>query len=126
MEIKITEFFDSAHRLEYTPELYSTSCMNMHGHTYKCEVIIYGNFHPLVCDFGIVKGTIRRFDHREISTVFSDVGYEGITTAENIVNCLWGMLTKGLPTNVKIKEISLWEGWKGTDTNKVTITEEDR
>ena len=123
MEITVTDFFDAAHRLDYMPELHSVSCTTMHGHTYKVEVVIEGNFHPLVADFGIIKTNIRRFDHREISTVFEDLGFEGVTTAENITKCLWEILEKQLPENVKVKQISLWEGWKGTNSNRVTMTE---
>ena len=123
MKATVTGFFDAAHQLPYMPELYSTSCMNVHGHTYKVEITVFAyEAIPMVVDFGIIKAIIKSFDHKRIEQAFDDIGWSGEpTTAENIVRAFEHKLRMQLPESVKLWHIALWEGWKGDNSNKIEM-----
>ena len=67
MRLGITEYIDCAHFLPGHPK-----CGQVHGHTYKVEVVIEGeNSRGMVVDFNDIKGRIkgwidRELDHRMI------------------------------------------------------------
>ena len=59
-------YFDAAH---YTKGI-SSKCMNLHGHTFRVDVVVYGEIDSetgMVIDFGILKKIVREiveeYDH---------------------------------------------------------------
>lgn len=97
-------YFDAAHLL---PD-YEGKCANLHGHTYKLEVVVSGNVRDngMVIDFGDLKKIVNRaviaeLDHVNLNDVFDN------PTAENIVVWIFDSLVKELPGIVRVK---LWEG----------------
>lgn len=94
--------FDSAHRLRN----YNGPCSNLHGHTYKLQVILKGEIkkNGMVMDFTeikdlVYKRVIQRLDHNFINKLIKQ------PTAENIAIWIWKQLEKKLP----LYEIKLWE-----------------
>jgi 6-pyruvoyltetrahydropterin/6-carboxytetrahydropterin synthase len=119
----VKEFtFDAAHKLED----HSGKCKNIHGHTYKLLVGVYGviQYQPgdtndgMVIDFGdlnqLVKSeVIDKLDHQFLNDILPFR-----TTAENIAVWIVRELRKaGLP----VKYIKLYE----TPTSYVEIDERD-
>ena len=76
-EICKTYSFDAAH---FLPNVAAThKCRNMHGHTYKVEVIVRGEIHPktgFVVDFAeidrYVKRLIERLDHKVLNNIMEN------------------------------------------------------
>src|SRR3989344_7373628 len=94
--------FDSAHRLNN----YNGPCANLHGHTYKLQVVLRGEIkkNGMVLDFVeikdvVYKRVIQRLDHNFINKLIKQ------PTAENIAVWIWERLEKKLP----LYEIKLWE-----------------
>ena len=110
MKIGTTLYIDSAHRL---PQ-HKGKCSNMHGHTYKVLVTVYGKPNPktgIIIDFGDIKENVNRLDHKDISKIppFS----EGIlppmyATAESIAWVLSeNILKQGLLENQSITKVAV-------------------
>lgn len=119
--------FDAAHQLEG----HKGKCANVHGHTYKLEVVVSGeplsDKHPgeegFVMDFGDVKQIVKekivdRLDHaflamgtepaytalQSTGTKITSLGFR--TTAENLVLFICHTLrTAGLPMH----SVRIWE-----------------
>lgn len=94
--------FDAAHKLEN----YVGLCANLHGHTYRLQVIIAGKIgkNGMVLDFGDLKEIVhnlvlKNLDHTFINTLIPQ------PTAENITLWIWKQLEKKIP----LYEIRLWE-----------------
>lgn len=94
--------FDAAHKLLK----YNGPCANLHGHTYKLQVILSGPVleNGMVFDFVdlkkiVTEKVISKLDHKFINKVIKQ------STAENIVIWIWKQLKKDLP----LYEIMLWE-----------------
>lgn len=94
--------FDAAHRLLN----YEGKCANLHGHTYKLQVILSGKVQKngLVFDFVDLKKIVNKkvisiLDHTFINKIVKQ------STAENISIWIWDQLVKHLP----LYEIRLWE-----------------
>tara|TARA_Y100000310_G_C20653788_1_gene800890 strand:- start:600 stop:944 length:345 start_codon:yes stop_codon:yes gene_type:complete len=103
MIIGKTFSFDAAHKLEW----HNGKCKDLHGHTYKFEVLIKGevNRAGIVIDFGdlkeIVKDEVLEFlDHKYLNDIIEN------PTAEEIVVWIWGKLKEKLEG---LYEIKLWE-----------------
>ncbi|MFH1126677.1 MAG: 6-carboxytetrahydropterin synthase QueD [archaeon] len=98
-------YFDAAHRL---PD-YDGKCANLHGHTYKLEVVVSGNVKKksgMVVDFCDIKkavneAVIERLDHANLNDIFSN------PTAENMAVWIFDEIRKKLPELFSVK---LWEG----------------
>lgn len=131
LRIGKTFTFDAAHQL---PK-HEGKCRNVHGHTYKLEVVIQGVLEfdddiGMFMDFGdvskIVKETVLdRIDHSFIwngrmgqgqASIHSqdvkifDLGKE--TTAENLTLAFFGMLEKQINTSdgkIKLYAVTVWE-----------------
>jgi len=95
--------FDSAHLL---PK-YKGKCEQMHGHTYKLEVIVEGEVGKdgMVRDFDELKRVvdseiIEKLDHKNLNDILK------IPTAENIA--IW--IFKRLKSRIKLHSVKLWEG----------------
>ncbi|MBU0999985.1 6-carboxytetrahydropterin synthase QueD [Patescibacteria group bacterium] len=94
--------FDAAHKLLN----YKGLCANLHGHTYKLQVILSGPVgnNGMVFDFVdlkkiVTEKIISKLDHTFINKIIKQ------STAENIVTWIWKQLEKDLP----LYEIKLWE-----------------
>jgi 6-pyruvoyltetrahydropterin/6-carboxytetrahydropterin synthase len=107
MKLGIIAEFDAAHSLPG----YQGKCANMHGHTYKVEMVITGPIGDdgFVMDFYKLKeilGTaINDLDHRNLNDLLPN------PTAENIAQWIFDRLKKELDANsIEIVSLKLWEG----------------
>lgn len=93
--------FDSAHKLDW----HKGKCRNLHGHTYKLQVLIQGelNEQGIVMDFkeldDKVKAVLEKLDHAYLNSIIKN------PTAENLAIFIWDKLKNSLP----LYEIKLWE-----------------
>jgi len=133
-----------AHRLG---QGYSGKCQNLHGHTYRCEVVL-GSDMPdrfgMVIDFGQVKTSMEAWvneylDHATLVTADDKALEDALialgsrtfamparyhnTTAENIANMLfWKFLGMAHNLNVSLITVRVWE----TETAYAEFTEGDK
>ncbi len=117
-EISITKIFtfDSAHKINSC----NGKCENLHGHTYKLEVTVFGkpDEFGLVMDFGELKKIVKDkvisyIDHKYLNEVF-----KFNPTCELIADWIWDKCKECLQNhNCKLHRITLWE----TPTSFVTI-----
>ena len=98
--------FDAAHRLVG----YKGDCKRLHGHSFKVEVTVISNRSlrddvGMLIDFKLIKGVIRRFDHKTILkkcklnnvliAAIRSIDEEGVIelngnpTAENLAMYFW-------------------------------------
>jgi 6-pyruvoyltetrahydropterin/6-carboxytetrahydropterin synthase len=101
VRLGITEYIDCAHFLPGHPK-----CGQIHGHTYKVEVIIEGEHNSgMVVDFNDLKGKTRtvlqRYDHRNWNDFLEFPSVENI--CELLSRQLRGSL--GFPFVIRV-----WEG----------------
>ena len=96
-------YFDAAH---YIPN-YKGKCENMHGHTYKLEIVVEGDIKKdgMIIDFSKLKEIVNRevlekLDHHDLNKVVEN------PTAEHIVN--W--ISEQLKGKLSLCSIKLWEG----------------
>ena len=94
--------FDAAHKLND----YDGLCANLHGHTYKLQVVVKGKVKKsgMVIDFADLKAVVSRkvllkLDHSYLNETIQQ------PTAENIAIWIWKQLKKEIP----LSEIKLWE-----------------
>jgi 6-pyruvoyltetrahydropterin/6-carboxytetrahydropterin synthase len=123
MKVARRETFNSAHRLfkegwsdEKNLEVFGKcSNPNYHGHNYVMETWVEGPIDPdtgYVIDLKILKQIIRtevtdKFDHRNLNLDIPE--FKGVNpTAENIAKIAWELMTKKLPSHLKLT-IRLWE-----------------
>ncbi|MCZ8512119.1 6-carboxytetrahydropterin synthase QueD [Paenibacillus filicis] len=114
--------FDSAHHLH----CYEGKCKNLHGHTYKVQVIMRGKVDErgISIDFGDIKRIakariIDKLDHRYLNEVLPPMN----TTAENMVVWMYeqlreGLLEEQLFPQIRVEEVRLWE----TPTSYAAVT----
>lgn len=105
--------FDSAHHLH----CYDGKCMNLHGHTYRLQVVMSGEMDErgITIDFVDMKRLtnlhiIDVLDHQYLNEVLPLMN----TTAENMVVWMYEQLHRaledeGLYPRVRMEEIKLWE-----------------
>lgn len=105
--------FDSAHHLHN----YDGKCKNMHGHTYKLQVIMKGrpDERGIAIDFGDIKRIAGRkvlepLDHKYLNEALPPMN----TTAENMVVWIYeqlqsGLVEEGLYPRITLEEVRLWE-----------------
>jgi len=96
-------YIDAAH---YLPD-YDGKCENLHGHTYKLEVVVEGKIKKdgMVMDFGRIKEVVdsevvEELDHKQLNEIIDN------PTAENLVEWICKRLKGKLP----LYSIKLWEG----------------
>ena len=96
-------YFDAAH---YIPD-YKGKCEQLHGHTYKLEVVIKGDVQDdgMVVDFVKMKeivetSVIEKLDHHALNEIFDN------PTAEHILEWISTQLKGKIP----VSSIRLWEG----------------
>lgn len=114
--------FDSAHHLH----CYEGKCKNLHGHTYKLQVVVLGvpDERGLTLDFADIKRITKErvidvLDHKYLNEVLPPMN----TTAENMVVWIYeeihrGLVEEGLYPGVKLEEVRLWE----TPTSYAAVT----
>lgn len=102
MRLGITEYIDCAHFLPGHPK-----CGQVHGHTYKVEVVIEGENRRggMVVDFNDLKSRTRevlqKYDHRHWNDVLE------LPTVENICELLSRQLRERIQFPLVIR---VWEG----------------
>jgi len=146
MKISKTLEFDAGHRLMND----SGPCSNIHGHRYKLEVTLQGDFNPTghgtVVNFRDIKQVINDyiivdFDHslilnpddrplidfcieRQWKTVFMPTEWKE-PTAENMVTYFADILRSAIGpeigTDIRLKKLVLWE----TPTCSATLEEDE-
>ena len=96
-------YFDAAHSL---PE-YKGECEQVHGHTYKLEVVVRGKLNDsgMVLDFEelkkvVEKRVIGKLDHKNLNEFFE------MPTCEKIAEWIF----KELEKEISLSSIKLWEG----------------
>ncbi|HEY0828758.1 MAG TPA: 6-carboxytetrahydropterin synthase QueD [Bacilli bacterium] len=114
--------FDSAHHLH----CYDGKCRNLHGHTYRVQVIMLGqtDHRGIVIDFADIKRIAKAriidvLDHQYLNEVLPSMN----TTAENLVVWIYeqmeqGLMEEQLYPRIKLEEIRLWE----TPTSYASVT----
>jgi 6-pyruvoyltetrahydropterin/6-carboxytetrahydropterin synthase len=107
-------YFDSSH---YLPG-YKGKCEQVHGHTYKLEVVVEGEMRKdgMVIDFKdlgkiVNAAVLDELDHRNLNEIIDN------PTAENIAT--WAF--KKLEPKMRVHSLRLWEG----SGKWVEITKED-
>ena len=116
--------FSAAHRVfnpEWTDErnhevFGGCANPNWHGHNYELHVTVEGEMDPetgFVMDFRDLKSlvesrVIQDLDHQNVNL---DVPWMAglIPSAENMVVAIWSRLADGLPNEVKLSKLTLWE-----------------
>ena len=102
MKLGVIEYIDSAH---FIPG--HETCGNMHGHTYKVELIIEGEVKDkgMVMDFYDMKSILRRvlseYDHRCLNDI---VEYPSV---ENICQAVYDKLRDKIDMPFTLR---MWEG----------------
>jgi 6-pyruvoyltetrahydropterin/6-carboxytetrahydropterin synthase len=114
--------FDSAHHLH----CYEGKCQNLHGHTYRLQVIMSGKTDErgLTIDFSDIsritkQQVIAKLDHQYLNEVLPLMN----TTAENMVVWIYEQINAELKNEnldpvIMLEEIRLWE----TPTSYAAIT----
>lgn len=116
MKLGLIEEFDAAHSLPG----YEGKCANLHGHTYRVEMVIEGPVGEdgFVMDFyrlkNILKAVLQDLDHRCLNDLLPN------PTAENIAEMISKSLKRDLEkTSLHLVSLKLWEG-----KNKWVLIEE--
>ncbi len=101
MKLGTTHYIDCAHSLPGHPK-----CGQLHGHTYKVEVILEGeNKDGMVIDFADMKAVIRKILHRYDHKSLND--FLEYPSVENICEMLQTELKEQLKFSFTIR---VWEG----------------
>ena len=114
MYAKIGKFFEfeAAH---FLPN-HDGKCRNLHGHTYRLEVEVYGEVSAIrgktddgmVIDFGVVSKLVKtdiieKFDHQLLNDFFQ------CPTAETLAAYVWRTIAPNLPPNIFLSRVRLFE-----------------
>ena len=116
-------FFDAAHQLSDSKDLFTKKCAQLHGHTYHAIITIdaaENAKHGMVIDFKKVKDCVNdRLDHKYVNDVFASEYPKKApeATAENIAVFIKAAVQKvlrgdGISANIHVR---LAEGYKGAD-----------
>ncbi|MHC4872355.1 MAG: 6-carboxytetrahydropterin synthase QueD [Planctomycetota bacterium] len=109
-ELAVESEFAAAHRLEG----YSGLCENLHGHNWKVMVQVRSavlNNMGMVMDFKDLKASISEImeylDHKYLNDIepFNELN----PTTENIARYICEKLEAGLPQNVHVERVQIWE-----------------
>lgn len=105
--------FEAAHHLIN----YDGPCANVHGHSYKLQVMVSGNIDLhrqdiasdcMVIDFKNLKSIVElavidSHDHADLNTIYAN------PTAEIMVIEMFHTISGLLPRDVKLESVKLWE-----------------
>ncbi len=115
--LSVDKNFSAAHQLTK----YNGPCENLHGHTWKIQIVVEGNKLDeagMLIDFRILKNELLtltdKFDHKFLNDLF-----EESPTSEFLSKHVFETFKKQLPTNVTLKEVSIWE----SESSKATYFE---
>jgi 6-pyruvoyltetrahydropterin/6-carboxytetrahydropterin synthase len=112
MKLGVTAYFSAAH---FLPR-YRGKCENMHGHTYKVEVVVRGEKKKgseFVADFSQMKALVEevldKVDHKLLNEIIA------YPTSENIALFLKEEIEKRLTVadwgaGVTLRSVKVWEG----------------
>ena len=110
MKLGLSVYFSAAHSLPR----YLGKCRNLHGHTYKLEVIVEGEKNPdteFIVDFlelkAVVKEVLELVDHRYLNEIIE------YPTSENIALFLKRELERKLRDSklgILLHSLKIWEG----------------
>jgi len=114
--LTVRQFFDASHQLPDTEYLVTKACARLHGHTYAVEVDASAEQlrGGMVVDFKAIKQVIDTLDHRHINEVFTERGYNEVSTAENIAKYIAHECQREMP-DIVITEVRVCEGYKGRE-----------
>ena len=124
--LKVTDKFSAAHQLVDYPG----DCANLHGHTWKVEMVIAGsslNEMSMLIDFRNAKGALKEalalLDH---NGSLNDILHISHPTAEYLARHIFykvkdTLTLLGLPADTELKEVTVWEA----DNAGVTYSEEE-
>lgn len=100
-------YFDAAH---FLPN-YHGKCEELHGHTYRLDVIVSGEIRDggMVMDFVELKELVRKYvlnklDHKNLNDILKE------PSAENIALFVWDALCDKFESGVSLFEVRVWEG----------------
>lgn len=126
-KVRVTRFFEAAHKLADSEDLITKQCARLHGHTYHAIVTFDSKKtfrHGMTVDFRGIKDIIDVLDHRYINDIFSEdliFQYEQ-PTAENIAVFIHEKIKKEYP-DLSNLSVSICEGYKGAGhSSYVTYT----
>lgn len=109
-KLTIRSHFDAAHFLAN----YEGGCEELHGHTYRVEVVAQGeelDKAGIVCDFKHLKKAVSevmsQVDHKNLNEV--SPFKETSSTTENLAKHFFYQLKQVLPKKVDLKEVTVWE-----------------
>ena len=109
-EVRVEHTFAAAHALRN----YHGACESLHGHNFRVEITVAGeqlDQTGMLVDFLELKKQIdsafSRLDHRNLNEVppFDKLN----PSAENIAHYLHAEIGKGLPHEVRVSEVRVWE-----------------
>ena len=108
-ELSIKDHIASAHFLRG----YEGRCKDLHGHTWKIEVVIAGNQLDaigMVADFAVLKKQLKEFLTAIDHVCLNDLPYfkEVNPTTENIAMYIYTHFEKDIDP-LKIKTVQVWE-----------------
>ena len=110
-EVKVISSFSAAHKLSD----FSGKCENLHGHNWKIEVVLRGDFleeNGILVDFGEVKTAtkeiMKEVDHKYLNEL--PFFLKNNPSSENIARFLFEKLSAKLNTmNRRLYSVSAWE-----------------
>lgn len=123
MELKVIFKFDAAHRLYG----YKGECYNLHGHTWKVEVILKGHIKDaedgILVDFKVLKEAIRDIlpDHKDLNAFYKIENPTAEYVACRLYNQINTIITDRRHWPVTLKSVELWE----SDTASAKVENED-
>jgi 6-pyruvoyltetrahydropterin/6-carboxytetrahydropterin synthase len=104
--LRVKSHFDAAHKLVG----YNGKCSELHGHTWKVEVLVTGEELDkigMVVDFKILKEKLKEITEKLDYSLLNDLKEIGNPTSENLSRYIFKNL-KNLP-NVKLEKVRVWE-----------------
>jgi 6-pyruvoyltetrahydropterin/6-carboxytetrahydropterin synthase len=109
-ELMVEESFAAAHQLIG----YEGPCENLHGHTWKVQIILSGsklNELGMLMDFKEIKANlsfiISKLDHKNLNVLpnFKQVN----PTSENVAEYIYGELSKKLGKKASLEKVTVFE-----------------
>jgi len=108
-ELSIKGNFAAAHSLRG----YEGKCKNLHGHTWKVEVVIVSDRIDaigMVADFALLKKRLREFLERLDHVHLNDIPYfkDANPTTENLAKYIYDEFPK-FSGSISLKKVTVWE-----------------
>jgi 6-pyruvoyltetrahydropterin/6-carboxytetrahydropterin synthase len=104
--LRVKSHFDAAHKLVG----YNGKCSELHGHTWKVEVLVTGEELDkigMLVDFKVLKEKLKEITEKLDYSLLNDLKEIGNPTSENLSRYIFKNL-KNLP-NVKLEKVRVWE-----------------